>query len=175
MPPGTSLLVAVLALVLGDALAIALLEARGFSAEDFAFSHPGGALGRKLLMTVGDIMHQGLEVPRVSPETRIREALLEMTAKGFGMTTITDTEGRLLGVFTDGDLRRALDHDVDFHDAAIGEHMTTRCKTVTRGILAAAALHAMEERKISSLVIVDDANRPTGLIHLHDLLRAGIA
>jgi len=163
------------ALVLGDALAIALLEARGFSAEDFAFSHPGGALGRKLLMTVGDIMHQGLEVPRVPPDTRIREALLEMTAKGFGMTTITDTEGRLLGVFTDGDLRRALDHDVDFHDAPIGQHMTTRCKTVTREILAAAALHTMEERKISSLVIVDDANRPTGLIHLHDLLRAGIA
>ncbi len=163
------------ALVLGDALAIALLEAREFSAEDFAFSHPGGALGRKLLMTVGDIMHQGLEVPRVSPETRIREALLEMTAKGFGMTTITDAEGRLLGVFTDGDLRRALDHDVDFHDAAIGEHMTTRCKTVTPDILAAAALHTMEERKISSLVIVDEANRPTGLIHLHDLLRAGIA
>jgi arabinose-5-phosphate isomerase len=162
------------ALVLGDALAIALLEARGFSAEDFAFSHPGGALGRKL-MTVGDIMHQGLEVPRVPPDTRIREALLEMTAKGFGMTTITDTEGRLLGVFTDGDLRRALDHDVDFHDAPIGQHMTTRCKTVTREILAAAALHTMEERKISSLVIVDDANRPTGLIHLHDLLRAGIA
>lgn len=163
------------ALVLGDALAIALLEARGFSAEDFAFSHPGGALGRKLLMTVGDIMHQGLEVPRVPPEKRIREALLEMTAKGFGMTTVTDPEGRLLGVFTDGDLRRALDHGVDFHQAAIGEYMTTRCKTVTRSVLAAAALHIMEERKISSLVIVDDLTRPTGLIHLHDLLRAGIA
>ncbi len=163
------------ALVLGDALAIALLEARGFSAEDFAFSHPGGALGRQLLMTVGDIMHQGLEVPRVPPEKRIREALLEMTAKGFGMTTVTDPEGRLLGVFTDGDLRRALDHGVDFHQAAIGEYMTTRCKTVTRSVLAAAALHIMEERKISSLVIVDDLTRPTGLIHLHDLLRAGIA
>ena len=163
------------ALVLGDALAMALLEARGFSAEDFAFSHPGGALGRQLLMTVGDIMHQGLEVPRVPPEKRIREALLEMTAKGFGMTTVTDPEGRLLGVFTDGDLRRALDHGVDFHQAAIGEYMTTRCKTVTRSVLAAAALHIMEERKISSLVIVDDLTRPTGLIHLHDLLRAGIA
>jgi arabinose-5-phosphate isomerase len=163
------------ALVMGDALAIALLEARGFSAEDFAFSHPGGALGRKLLLKVGDIMHRGMEVPAVTPGTRIREALLEMTAKGFGMTTVTGNAGELLGVFTDGDLRRALDHGVDFHEAAIGDYMTTRCQTATRGMLAAAALHIMEERKISSLVVVDGERRPTGLIHLHDLLRAGIA
>jgi arabinose-5-phosphate isomerase len=163
------------ALVMGDALAIALLEARGFSAEDFAFSHPGGALGRKLLLKVGDIMHQGREIPQVGPDTRIREALLEMTTKGFGMTTVTDAEGRLLGVFTDGDLRRALDHGVDFHGAQIGANMTTRCQTVTHEALAASALHIMEERKISSLVVVDDEGRPTGIIHLHDLLRAGIA
>ena len=163
------------ALVMGDALAIALLEARGFSAEDFAFSHPGGALGRKLLLTVGDIMHQGREIPQVPPATPIREALLEMTAKGFGMTTVTDTEGRLLGVFTDGDLRRALDHGMDFQTATIGNNMTTRCQTVTDGQLAAQALHIMEERKITSLVVVDELRRPTGLIHLHDLLRAGIA
>jgi arabinose-5-phosphate isomerase len=162
-------------LVMGDALAIALLEARGFSAEDFAFSHPGGALGRKLLLKVEDIMHQGMEIPQVPPQTRIREALLEMTAKGFGMTTITDPEKRLLGVFTDGDLRRALDHDVDFQHAAIGDYMTTRCQTVTDQMLAAEALRIMEERKISSLVVVDGERRPTGLIHLHDLLRAGIA
>jgi arabinose-5-phosphate isomerase len=163
------------ALVMGDALAIALLEARGFSAEDFAFSHPGGALGRKLLLTVGDIMHQGREIPQVPPSMRIREALLEMTAKGFGMTTVTDTEGRLLGVFTDGDLRRALDHGVDFHAATIGDNMTMRAKTVSDQALAAKALHVMEESKITSLVVIDAERRPTGLIHLHDLLRAGIA
>jgi len=163
------------ALVMGDALAIALLEARGFSAEDFAYSHPGGALGRKLLLKVGDIMHQGREIPQVPPATRIREALLEMTAKGFGMTTVTDSEGRLLGVFTDGDLRRALDHDIDLHAATIGDNMTTRCQTVTHEALAAEALRIMEERKITSLVVLDEFRRPTGLIHLHDLLRAGIA
>ncbi|HMV70811.1 MAG TPA: KpsF/GutQ family sugar-phosphate isomerase [Pseudomonadales bacterium] len=163
------------ALVMGDALAIALLEARGFSAEDFAFSHPGGMLGRKLLLRVDDIMHQGREVPRVPPATRIREALLEMTAKGFGMTTITDDAGRLLGVFTDGDLRRAIDRGIDFHVTPIADFMTTRCKTVTGNALAAQALHMLEEGKITSLVVVDDEYRPTGVIHLHDLLRAGIA
>jgi len=163
------------ALVMGDALAIALLEARGFSAEDFAFSHPGGALGRKLLLRVNDIMHQGREVPRVPPETVIREALLEMTAKGFGMTTVTDPGGHLLGIFTDGDLRRALDRGIDFQHERIGDFMTTRCKTVNGEALAAEALHLIEESKITSLVVLDDERRPTGVIHLHDLLRAGIA
>ena len=163
------------ALVMGDALAIALLEARGFSAEDFAFSHPGGALGRKLLLRVNDIMHEGREIPRVPPETLIREALLEMTAKGFGMTTVTDPDGRLLGIFTDGDLRRALDRGIDFHHTRIADYMTTRCKTVTGDALAAEALHVMEDSKITALVVVDEAHRPTGVIHLHDLLRAGIA
>ena len=152
------------ALVMGDALAIALLEARGFSAEDFAFSHPGGALGRKLLLRVNDIMHQGREIPRVPPSTRIREALLEMTAKGFGMTTITD-----------GDLRRALDRGIDLHATPIADFMTADCKTVTGEALAAHALHVLEESKITSLVVVDEQRRPTGVIHLHDLLRAGIA
>jgi len=163
------------ALVMGDALAIALLEARGFSAEDFAFSHPGGTLGRKLLLKVNDIMHQGREVPCVAPHTVIREALLEMTAKGFGMTTVTDTQGRLLGIFTDGDLRRVLDRDIDFHGTPIADFMTTRCKTVTGNVLAAEALRIMEDSKISALVILDDDNRPVGVIHLHDLLQAGIA
>ena len=163
------------ALVMGDALAIALLEARGFSAEDFAFSHPGGALGRKLLLRVNDIMHQGREIPRVPPSTRIREALLEMTAKGFGMTTITDGDGRLLGIFTDGDLRRALDRGIDLHATPIADFMTADCKTVTGEALAAHALHVLEESKITSLVVVDEQRRPTGVIHLHDLLRAGIA
>lgn len=163
------------ALVMGDALAIALLEARGFSPEDFAFSHPGGALGRKLLLTVEDIMHQGREIPRVAPETIIREALLEMTAKGFGMTTVTDPAGHLLGIFTDGDLRRALDRDIDFHSTRIGDFMTTRCQTVTPNVLAAQALKVMEDRKITSLVVLDMDGQPTGVLHLHDLLQAGIA
>lgn len=163
------------ALVLGDALAIALLEARGFSAEDFAFSHPGGALGRRLLLRVSDIMHSGRDIPRVGPQTRIREVLLEMSAKGFGMTTIVGEDGRLLGVFTDGDLRRALDRGVDFQSMPIEAFMTTQCKTVRADALAAQALHQLEESKITSLVVVDDEHRPTGLIHLHDLLRAGIA
>jgi arabinose-5-phosphate isomerase len=163
------------ALVMGDALAIALLEARGFSAEDFAFSHPGGALGRKLLLKVHDIMHQGREIPRVAPQTPIREALLEMTAKGFGMTTITNGNGHLAGIFTDGDLRRALDKGIDFHSTSIADFMTTRCKTVTPDVLAAEALRVMEESKITTLVVVDHDARPIGVINLHDLLRAGIA
>lgn len=163
------------ALVLGDALAIALLEARGFSAQDFAFSHPGGTLGRRLLLRVGDLMHPAEEVPRVAPQTRIREALLEISARGFGMTTITDDANRLLGVFTDGDLRRALDRGADFHTTPVADLMTTNCKTVSADILAAQALHMLEESRITSLVVVDDAHRPIGVIHLHDLLRAGIA
>lgn len=163
------------ALVLGDALAIALLEARGFSAQDFAFSHPGGTLGRRLLLRVGDLMHPAEEVPRVAPQTRIREALLEISARGFGMTTITDDADRLLGVFTDGDLRRALDRGADFHTTSVADLMTTNCKTVSADILAAQALHMLEESRITSLVVVDDAHRPIGVIHLHDLLRAGIA
>lgn len=163
------------ALVLGDALAIALLEARGFSAEDFAFSHPGGALGRRLLLRVSDLMHSGREIPRVSPQAHIREVLLEMTAKGFGMTTITDDDGQLLGIFTDGDLRRVLDRGVDLQATPVTGLMTTQCKTVRADALAAQALHLLEENKITSLVVVDDRHRPTGVIHLHDLLRAGIA
>lgn len=163
------------ALVLGDALAIALLEARGFSAQDFAYSHPGGALGRKLLLRVSDIMHEGSKVPQVAPGTTIRDALIEITAKGFGMTTITDAAGRLLGVFTDGDLRRALDHGTDFRRTPVDDFMTRHCKTVTGEVLAAQALHMLEEGKITSLVVVDESHRPTGVLHLHDLLRAGIA
>ena len=163
------------ALVLGDALAIALLEARGFSAEDFAFSHPGGALGRKLLLKIEDIMHRGREVPRVAPDTPLREALLEMSAKGFGMTTVTDAAGKLVGVFTDGDLRRALDHEINLQQCAIKDCMTSGCTTVTADLLAAEALRIMEDRKITTLVIVDQSNAPSGVLHLHDLLQAGIA
>jgi len=163
------------ALVLGDALAMALLDARGFSAEDFAFSHPGGALGKRLLLRIADIMHSGREIPKVARATPVREALLEMSAKGFGMTTIVDDGGQLLGVFTDGDLRRALDHGTDLQTTAIGDCMTAHSTTVTSEMLAAEALRIMEERKITALVVVDALFCPTGIIHLHDLLQAGIA
>ncbi|MGD9660127.1 MAG: KpsF/GutQ family sugar-phosphate isomerase [Porticoccaceae bacterium] len=161
-------------LVMGDALAIALLEAKGFTAEDFAFSHPGGALGRKLLLKTEDIMHSGDSLPRVREDTPLRNALLEMTQKGFGMTTVINDNGELLGVFTDGDLRRALDHAVDINTASVGQAMTRNCKTVNRNMLAAEALGIMENSKITALVVEDSEHRPIGVIHMHDILRAGI-
>ncbi|GIX31872.1 MAG: arabinose 5-phosphate isomerase KdsD [Porticoccaceae bacterium] len=161
-------------LVMGDALAIALLEARGFTAEDFAFSHPGGALGRRLLLKVEDIMHRGAEIPRVRPDTPLRHALLEMTQKGLGMTTVVNEREELAGVFTDGDLRRAIDHDVDINRVTVGEVMTRNCQTVGKDVLAAEALRIMEERKITALVVEDAERHPIGVIHMHDLLRAGI-
>ncbi len=162
------------ALVMGDALAIALLEARGFSAEDFAFSHPGGTLGRRLLLLVDDIMHAGERMPMVQPDTRLRDALLEMSHKGLGLTGIQGADGSLAGIFTDGDLRRALDHGVDIHQSPISEVMTPRCKTVQRGALAAQALKIMEDTKISGLFVVDEEGRPVGALNMHDLLRAGV-
>lgn len=160
-------------LVMGDALAIALLEARGFTAEDFAFSHPGGALGRKLLLKVEDIMHKDGEVPTVSLDTKLSQALLEMTAKGFGMTTVVDSESRLLGVFTDGDLRRAVDHKIDLSTAVMADVMSPNPKTIHKDILAAEALGIMETKKITALIVEND-QRPIGVIHMHDLLRAGV-
>lgn len=162
-------------LVMGDALAIALLEARGFSAEDFAFSHPGGALGRRLLLKVEDVMHSGDRIPMVSPDTALRDALLEMTSKGMGMTCVIDGNQTLLGVYTDGDLRRSLDQNIDVHSTPISEVMTDRSKTATAGILAAEALAIMDNGKISVLVVTDDDNKPVGVLHLHDLLNAGVA
>jgi arabinose-5-phosphate isomerase len=161
------------ALVMGDALAVALLEKRGFSAEDFAFSHPGGKLGRRLLLKVGDVMHGGPEFPRVTEATPLRDALLEMTQKGFGLTAVVTVEGELLGVFTDGDLRRAIDHRIDINVARVGEVMTRNCKTVSSEMLAAEALTVMEDNKITALVVTD-ARRPAGVVHMHDLLRAGV-
>lgn len=161
-------------LVMGDALAVALLEARGFTAEDFAFSHPGGALGRKLLLRVKDIMHGGGEVPRVREATPLRQALLEMTEKGFGMTTIVSDGNELLGVFTDGDLRRCMDQGVDINTVAIGEVMTRGCKAIGASSLAAEALRLMETGKITALVVEDPDHHPIGVIHMHDILRAGI-
>ncbi|CAN7283044.1 KpsF/GutQ family sugar-phosphate isomerase [Pseudomonas solani] len=161
-------------LVLGDALAIALLEARGFTAEDFAFSHPGGALGRRLLLKVENIMHGGDRLPRVERGTSLRDALLEMTRKGLGMTAVLESDGKLAGIFTDGDLRRTLDKGVDVRQASIDEVMTVHGKTVRPDMLAAEALKIMDDHKINVLVVVDDSDTPIGALHIHDLTRAGV-
>ncbi|MEL0027212.1 MAG: KpsF/GutQ family sugar-phosphate isomerase [Perlucidibaca sp.] len=161
-------------LVLGDALAVALLEARGFTAEDFALSHPGGALGRRLLLRVDDIMHKGEQVPVVSTGTTIRDALLEITRKGLGMTTVVDSAGSLIGLFTDGDLRRTIDQNPDIRVTPIEQVMTHNCLTVRAGILAAEALARMEERRINGVVVVDDQRRPVGAVNMHGFLRAGV-
>jgi len=162
------------ALVMGDALAIALLEARGFTAEDFAFSHPGGALGRKLLLKVSDVMRSGDAIPRVSATTSVREALVEISRKGLGITTIVDDGNRLLGVFTDGDLRRAIDHGIDLHNTPISELMNRHPKHIPADALAAVALNDMEDNKIMTLIVTDN-QQPCGIVHLHDLLQAGLA
>tara|TARA_Y100000758_G_scaffold296005_1_gene254539 strand:- start:260 stop:1231 length:972 start_codon:yes stop_codon:yes gene_type:complete len=162
------------ALVMGDALAIALLEARGFSAEDFAFSHPGGSLGRRLLLLVDDIMHGGDSMPLVGPQVPLRDALLEMTRKGLGLTGIADEQGALVGIFTDGDLRRTLDQNIDFQSVRIGDLMTRGCKTARAGMLAAEALKIMEDARINGLFVVDSDGRPVGALNMHDLLRAGV-
>lgn len=162
------------ALAMGDALAVALLEARGFTAEDFAFSHPGGALGRRLLLKVENVMHSGDTLPVVQRGTPLRDALLEMTRKGLGMTAIVETDGKLAGIFTDGDLRRTLDRPLDIRQSAIDEVMTVHGKTVRPEMLAAEALKIMEDSKISALIVVDPEDRPVGAFNLQDLLRAGV-
>ncbi len=161
-------------LVMGDALAVALLEARGFTAEDFAFSHPGGALGRRLLLKVEHVMHSGDALPTVQRGTLLRDALLEMTRKGLGMTAILETDGTLAGIFTDGDLRRTLDRPIDIRQTTIDEVMTLHGKTAHADMLAAEALKIMEDFKISALVVVDPQDRPVGAFNLQDLLRAGV-
>lgn len=162
------------ALVLGDALAIALLEARGFTAEDFAFSHPGGALGRKLLLKVEDVMRSGSDVPRVTVDTPLASALLEISNKGLGMTTVLAGQS-LAGVFTDGDLRRALDARIDINETAIGDIMTRHALTVETGTLAAEAMRIMDDNRVSALVVLDGNGEIAGVVHLLGLLHAGIA
>jgi arabinose-5-phosphate isomerase len=162
------------ALVMGDALAIALLEARGFTAEDFAFSHPGGALGRRLLLKVANVMHSGAELPKVQRGISLKLALVEMTSKGLGMTVVLENDGRLAGIFTDGDLRRTLDRDIDLRTALIDDVMTPHGKTARGEMLAAEALKIMEDHKISALVVTDAEDRPVGALNMHDLLRAGV-
>lgn len=161
-------------LAMGDALAVALLQLRGFTAEDFARSHPGGALGRRLLLHVADVMRQGAAVPAVRPEAMLRDGLLEMSGKGLGMTAVTAADGRLLGVYTDGDLRRTLDLGLDFHALSMAEVMIPDPKAIAPGALAADAVNLMERHRITALPVVDDAGRLVGALNVHDLLRAGV-
>nr|WP_232051931.1 KpsF/GutQ family sugar-phosphate isomerase [Aquicella siphonis] len=163
------------ALATGDAMALALLNERGFTMEDFALSHPGGTLGRRLLLTVDEIMHKGENIPRVGKEALLKTVLLEMTRKKLGMTTIVDNDGILAGVFTDGDVRRVLDTGVDIHKILIHEVMNRNPKIIPPGTLAAGALDRMKQHKITSLVVVNEQREPVGVIHMHDILRAGIA
>ena len=161
-------------LAMGDALAVALLKSRGFTAEDFARSHPSGSLGKRLLLRVSDVMRTGERVPAVLPSVSLRDALLEMTDKGLGMTAIVDDRRRILGIFTDGDLRRALDTGADIRATIISDVMHTNCKTTTAEVLAAEALHMLEANKITSLLVADDDNILTGALNIHDLFREGL-
>jgi len=163
------------ALVMGDALAIALLEAHGFTAEDFALSHPAGALGRRLLLRIEDVMHTGDKIPKVDVNATLTEALMEMSRKGLGMTGIVDLDQKLLGVFTDGDLRRALDDDgVDMRGAPVSQLMTRTPKSIGPDKLAAEAAQLMDTYKIHALLVVDDDNRVVGALNIHDLMRARV-
>lgn len=162
------------ALAMGDALAIALLEARGFGAEDFAIAHPGGMLGRRLLLHVGDIMHGGEELPAVLEDTLLSETLLVMTQMGLGSAAIIDEENCVLGIFTDGDLRRALDNNIDVHKTVVSKVMTRNYKSINKDCLAAEALAIMEDNRINALPVVNAENKLIGLLNMHDLLRARV-
>ncbi|MDH3351067.1 MAG: KpsF/GutQ family sugar-phosphate isomerase [Gammaproteobacteria bacterium] len=161
-------------LAMGDALAVALLKTRGFTAEDFAMSHPSGSLGKRLLLRVADVMRTDADIPHVAPTVRLRDGLIEMSQKGLGMTAIIDERQRILGIFTDGDLRRALDAGVDVHKTLMSEIMHTECKTTSSDVLAVEAVRLMEENKITSLLVADENNRLIGALNIHDLFRAGI-
>jgi arabinose-5-phosphate isomerase len=162
------------ALVMGDALAVALLQARGFTAEDFALSHPGGSLGKRLLLHVSDIMQTGERIPKVKQSATVSEALLEMSKKGLGMTAIVDDEEHVLGLYTDGDLRRSLDKNIDVHSTAINDVMTKNCRTTTADELAASIVKTMDDHGINGLLVTDENNKLIGALNMHDILRAGI-
>ncbi|MDM8566869.1 KpsF/GutQ family sugar-phosphate isomerase [Candidatus Halobeggiatoa sp. HSG11] len=162
------------ALVMGDALAIALLEAKGFQADDFARSHPGGKLGRRLLLLTGDIMHTGTDMPTVPIDATLRDALEEITRKGMGMTAVIEPDLKVVGVFTDGDLRRALDKQIDIHTTKVNQVMTVAGKTITADYLAVDALTIMQTHKITTLLVVNDQQTLIGVLHMHDLLRAKV-
>lgn len=159
---------------MGDALAIALLEARGFTAEDFALSHPGGALGRKLLLKIGDIMRQGDDLPCIQPTATVAQALFEITQKGLGMTAVVDANQQVLGIFTDGDLRRLFERNIDLKHTEIGTVMTANPHTTSADLLAAEGLLLMEQRKITSLLVINEQQQLIGALQMHDLLKAGV-
>ena len=161
-------------LAMGDALAVALLESRGFTAEDFAMSHPSGSLGKRLLLRVSDIMHTGDQIPKVTANVSLREGLLEMTEKGLGMTAVIDQDHKVAGVFTDGDLRRALDAEINVHTTEMEAVMHRNCKIIGQDILAAEAMHILEANKITSLLVVNDDQVLVGALNIHDLFRAGM-
>ena len=163
------------ALVMGDALAIAVLEARGFTAEEFAFSHPGGALGKRLLLRVADVMVSGSDIPAITPTAMLADAIVEMTQKGLGMTTIATDDQRLLGIFTDGDLRRAVENGIDLRATPLTEAMTADTRTIHQELLAAEAMALMERHQISALVVVDDQDTILGIVTLLALLQAGLS
>lgn len=162
------------ALVMGDALAIALLQARGFSRQDFASTHPAGSLGKRLLLQVKQIMHHGQAVPKVLASANIKEALIEMTAKSLGVTAIIDQQDQLLGVFTDGDLRRVLEKELSLESIRIEQVMTKNCKTVHADTLAVEAFDLMEAHQIFSLLVIDQQQNLIGALNMHDLFRAGV-
>lgn len=162
------------ALVMGDALAVSLLDARGFTRDDFALSHPGGSLGRRLLLRVSDIMHCDDEMPSVPATALIGSALLEMTEKKLGMTAIVDESNRIIGIYTDGDLRRTLARNIDIQNTTISAVMTPQCALISANILAAEAMQIMEQKKINALIVVDEQNIAVGALNMHDLIRAGI-
>ncbi|EHL31473.1 KpsF/GutQ family sugar-phosphate isomerase [Legionella drancourtii] len=161
-------------LVMGDALAIALLQARGFSEEDFALSHPGGALGKRLLLRVDELCHQGNDLPLISENATVSEALIEVTNKKLGMTCVVDQKGYLVGVYTDGDIRRTLTRQCDINTTQLKEVMTRSARTIHKGMLAAEAVAIMQKHSITSLIVADDKNHPIAVLHLHDLLKAGV-
>ncbi len=161
-------------LVMGDAIAVALLNARGFTADDFALSHPGGSLGKRLLLRLSDIMHQGERLPVVPENALIKDALVEMSLKGLGMTAVVNANNQLIGLFTDGDLRRILDLQIDIHQDKITSVMTKSPTVAQADMLAAQALNIMEDKKINGLIIVDEHHTPIGAMNMHDLLRSGV-
>ncbi|HHT0593752.1 TPA: KpsF/GutQ family sugar-phosphate isomerase [Legionella anisa] len=171
LAPTTSTTVA---LVMGDALAVALLQARGFSEEDFALSHPGGSLGKRLLLRIDALCHQGAQLPLVYENATVSEALIEVTDKKLGMTCVIDHKGYLVGVYTDGDVRRTLTRQYDINTTPIKEVMTRNARTIPKGMLAAEALAIMQKHSITSLIVIDEEKRPEAVLHLHDLLKAGV-
>jgi arabinose-5-phosphate isomerase len=161
-------------LALGDALAVALLDARGFKSEDFARSHPGGALGRKLLTHLSDVMRTGDAVPRVAPDTSFTDLMREMSAKGLGASAVVDPQGKVLGIFTDGDLRRLIENGADLRASKASEVMHTQPRTIQHDALAAEAAQLMEQHRITSVLVVDDEGRLCGAVNSNDLMRAKV-